>query len=175
MKFRLLFSAAWFFAIVGVSYCQPSQAGIKADLVAQIDAAGNKFAALAQAMSQEQYSWRPMDGVRSVSEVYMHVATSNYSFLRMMGVELPMKMEKGLEKSVTVKSEVLDWLKKSFAFTKESVNNMKDDDLGKATKLFGKDATYGAALATLVAHVHEHLGQSIAYARMNKVVPPWSM
>jgi uncharacterized damage-inducible protein DinB len=160
--------------IVGTASSQTFE-NLKASLIAQIDAAGSKLVQLAEAESQEQYSWRPMEGVRSVSEVYMHVALGNYNFLRMAGVTPPVKMERGLEKSVTTKADVIDWLKKSFVFAKKSIESMTEQDFAKETKMFGQDVTNGVVIVTLASHDHEHLGQSIAYARMNKVVPPWSM
>lgn len=174
MKLRLPLFALLIAGIVGTASSQTFKT-LKASLVAQIDVAGSKLVRLAEAESQEQYSWRPMEGVRSVSEVYMHVAMGNYNFLRMAGVTPPMKMERGLEKSVTTKADVIEYLKKSFAFAKKSIEAMTEKDFAKKTKMFGQDATCGTVIVTLAAHDHEHLGQSIAYARSNKVVPPWSM
>ena len=70
---------------------------------------------------------------------------------------------------------MIEYLKKSFAFAKKSIEAMTEKDFAKKTKMFGQDATCGTVIVTLAAHDHEHLGQSIAYARSNKVVPPWSM
>jgi len=148
--------------------------GVQAGIIGQLKDAEEKIIALAGAMSQEQYAWRPMEGVRSVSEVYMHLVSGNYGLPRMIGVEPPMKMERGMEKSVTEKAKVIELLKSSFAHVKDAVGKLSDADLGKETKMFGQDATYLSVLLLLATHSHEHLGQSIAYARMNKVVPPWS-
>ena len=95
-------------------------------------------------------------------------------FLGMVGVEPPMKMDHGMEKSVTEKAKIIEMLKKSFKFAEESVAKVKDADLGKAVKVFGQEGTYRGMLVLLATHAHEHLGQSISYARLNKVVPPWS-
>ena len=40
--------------------------------------------------------------------------------------------------------------------------------------MFGNATTHRGVLVTVLSHLHEHLGQSVAYARMNGVVPPWS-
>lgn len=165
------------FAVVVMAASALGQMGKKSlqeELVGQLKAAEDKLVALAGAMSQEQYSWRPMEGVRSVSEVYMHVVSSNYGLPRMMGVQPPVKIDRAMEKSVTEKAKVIEMLKSSFAHVEEAVGKLSDEDLGKATKMFGQDATYLSVAMLIVAHSHEHLGQSIAYARANKVVPPWS-
>ncbi len=149
--------------------------GVRADILAWIEDAESKLIGLAEAMPQEKYGWRPAEGVRSVSEVYVHVATGNLGIPRMIGIDPPMKMEQGMEKSVTEKAKVVELLKKSFAHLKDVIGKVSDADLDKGTKMFGRESTYRNVLMLLVAHNHEHLGQSIAYARSNGVTPPWSM
>ena len=151
-----------------------SQTGLQADLVGQLKDAEVKFVALAEKMTQEQYAWRPMEGVRSVGEVFVHIAVANVVFLKMVGVESSMKVDWGMEKSVTEKAKIVEMLKESFRLAKEAVAKISDKDLDKTVKMFGRDATCRSALVLTATHAHEHLGQSIAYARMNKVVPPWS-
>ncbi len=149
--------------------------GVRADILAWIEDAEKKLVGLAEAMPAEKYGWRPGEGVRSVGEVYMHAATANLGIPRMIGIDAPMKMEPGMEKSVTEKAKIVEMLKKSFAHVKEAIGKVSDADLDKSTKMFGQESTYRNVLMLLVAHNHEHLGQSIAYARANGVTPPWSM
>lgn len=149
--------------------------GVRADILAWIEDAEKKLVGLAEAMPAEKYSWRPAEGVRSISEAFVHAATSNLFIPTMVGVEPSVKMERGMEKSVTEKAKVLELLKKSFAHVKDAIGRISDSDLDKATKMFGRESTYRNVLMLLVAHNHEHLGQSIAYARSNGVTPPWSM
>lgn len=132
-----------------------------------------KFVSLAEAMPQEKYAWRPGEGVRSVSEVYMHIAGANYFLPNFMGVKPPAGINQGMQK-ITDKAKVIETLKDSFAHVREAVTNMPDSDLAKTTKLFGHETTYEGVLFLIANHMHEHLGQSIAYARTNGVVPPWS-
>jgi uncharacterized damage-inducible protein DinB len=133
-----------------------------------------KVVGLAEAMPQEKYTWRPADGVRSISEVYMHIAGANYFLPSFMGVKPPQGLNPGMEKSVTEKAKVVETLKASFAHVRKAVTDLPDADLGKATKMFGQSTTYEGVLFLIANHMHEHLGQSIAYARTNGVVPPWS-
>jgi uncharacterized damage-inducible protein DinB len=47
-------------------------------------------------------------------------------------------------------------------------------DLDATVELFGQERTKAQVVYLLGTHYHEHLGQSIAYARSIGVVPPWS-
>jgi uncharacterized damage-inducible protein DinB len=134
-----------------------------------------KIVGLAEKMPQEKYSWRPAEGVRSISEVYMHIAGANYLFPAFLGVKPPAGIDRGMEKTVTEKAKVVEALRASFAHVREGVAAMSDADLTKATKMFGQQTTYQGVLLVMADHMHEHLGQSIAYARTNAVVPPWSV
>jgi uncharacterized damage-inducible protein DinB len=130
---------------------------------------------LAEAMPAEKFTWRPAEGVRSLSELYLHVALANYNIPTMMGVAPAAGIEKeGFEKSTTDKAKVIDQLKKSFAFAIGAVEKMSNADFAKPEKKLGPDANDGDVVYLLVVHNHEHLGQSIAYARSNGVVPPWT-
>jgi uncharacterized damage-inducible protein DinB len=126
-------------------------------------------------MPQEKYSWRPAPGIRSVSEVYVHVAGGNFLLPSFMGVKVPEGITRDMEKTVTDKVKVIDTMKKSFDHVKSVAANMTDADLDKKVKIFGgREVTERALLVVILNHMHEHLGQSIAYARMNGVAPPWS-
>jgi uncharacterized damage-inducible protein DinB len=140
----------------------------------QLDDTEKKLEGLAEATPQEKYSWRPGAGVRSVSEVFMHEAGANYGFMGMMGVKPPAGVDRNSEKTVTEKPKVMEALKASFAHVRDSVNAMSDADMMKTAKMFGQTLTYEEALFVMTSHMHEHLGQAIAYARMNGIVPPWS-
>src|SRR5439155_21821773 len=129
---------------------------------------------LAAAMPAEKYSWRPGEGVRSVSEVYMHIAGANYVLATFLGVQPPDDMPKDIEK-ITDKKRVLAELQKSFDHLRGIAKTVSDADLEEPVKLFGSDTTKRGVFVTALNHMHEHLGQSVAYARMNGIVPPWSL
>jgi uncharacterized damage-inducible protein DinB len=150
------------------------KSGFRADFLWQLDDVQKKITDLADAVPMEKYSWRPAEGVRSISEVYMHIAGGNYFLLTFMGVKAPMKMDPGMEKTVTDKAEIAEKLKASFAHLRKAVIETPDKDLEKMTEMFGSTVTYRNVLFTVMSHLHEHLGQSIAYARTNGVVPPWT-
>ncbi len=138
--------------------------------VANLEEAQGKVLQLAEAFPEAKYDWRPAEGIRSVSEVFMHIAGTNYMMGGGFGVEAPPDA-RTLEQDVTTKSEVIARLKASFAALNESLASA---DLSQPTQLFGQQSTLGATALILVTHTHEHLGQLIAYARSNGVAPPWS-
>jgi uncharacterized damage-inducible protein DinB len=146
----------------------------RSEAIVELKAAQDEIVSLAQAMPQEKYTWRPGDGVRSVSEVYLHVAAGNFGLTAVAGAPpYPGFKFQGFEKSTTDKAKVIDLLNQSYAYAEKSIGDMSDADMSKPLNFQGFN-TVGAVIFHLVAHNHEHLGQSIAYARMNGVVPPWT-
>ena len=159
--------------------------GLRAELVADVGQLERKYVRLAEAMTGK-YDWRPAAGVRSVGELFAHVAGANMMLPTMAGVRsssvmpaAPTEMRammdqmRALEKS-TDEAAIRDALAKSFTHARESIAQVSDAQLDEMTKMFGRDATKRMVLSTLVTHMHEHLGQAIAYARQNGVTPPWS-
>jgi uncharacterized damage-inducible protein DinB len=150
-------------------------AGARAEFLGQVAYFEGRFTRLAEAMPAEKYAWRPGEGVRSAGEVYAHVAAGNYMFLRMLGVQLPAGVDpKAIMAGGHDKAKTVQALKDSFAFMQKSVTALSDADLDKPADFFGQKTTQRGVLFHIAAHLGEHLGQSIAYARMNGVVPPWT-
>jgi uncharacterized damage-inducible protein DinB len=140
----------------------------------QFGSAARRLVALAEAMPAETYDWRPMEGVASVSTVYMHIARYNYLYPdQNLGVAAPVAY-RGFEEEVTGKDDVIAALSASMEHVTEVLAGMSDADLEASTRLYGRDVARWAVLLQLVTHMNQHLGQAIAYARMNGVVPPWS-
>lgn len=149
--------------------------GFRADFLDHWNYLEKRFVALAQAMPQEKYAWRPGEGVRSVSEVFLHVAGANFGFMAILGVQPPIELDhRTFEKSTTDRTKVVEYLKLSFDHVRQTVLKTSDADLEKSAKMFGHDTTVRVVLFTLATHLPEHLGQAIAYARMNGVAPPWT-
>ena len=149
-------------------------AGFRAEFTAEVDSVGKKLTDLAGAVPAEKYSWRPAPGIRSVSEVYMHVVGANYLLPSFAGAKVPEGITRDMEKTVTEKAKVIEALKKSLENARSLATNATDADLDKKVKFFGREMTERALMMAMLNHMHEHLGQSIAYARMNGVTPPWS-
>ena len=148
--------------------------GMKALFLQQLADVEKKMNSLAEAVPAEKYSWRPGAGVRSISEVFTHVAGANYFFPSIAGVKPPEGIDRNMEKTVTEKSKVQAALKQSFEHARKAIEGLSAADMAKEVKFFGRPATVEAVVFTMANHMHEHLGQSIAYARVNGVVPPWS-
>jgi uncharacterized damage-inducible protein DinB len=149
-------------------------AGFRAEFLGQHAYGEKQILDLAEATPADKYGWRPAPGVRSISEVYIHIAGGNYLLLGFAGVKPPAGLDKDMEKNVTEKSKVIDELKKSFAHLRSGIASLSDADLDKPVKFFGRDSTVRGILLAVVSHEFEHLGQSIAYARTNGIVPPWT-
>mgnify|MGYP003332943309 FL=1 len=160
-------------------YSNPTASGFREEYITQLEAVKKEILDLESAIPQEKFSWRPMDGVRSISEVYLHISGSVYLILGFASYESPKEIsysekKKVWETATTDKKEIQKSLEQAFEFLNMTVVKMTDDDLEKKLQLFGKESTQRNALITIMNHLHEHLGQSIAYARMNGVIPPWT-
>ncbi|HEX3125809.1 MAG TPA: DinB family protein [Thermoanaerobaculia bacterium] len=148
---------------------------VRADIQAQIDEAETKLTQLAEAMPAEKYAWRPGEKVRSVGEVFMHVAGGNYFLTNLMGAPKDEKVNpREFDKDANDKAKTIATMKASFDYVRKYLATLSDADLNKKMKVFDHDGTAREMALVVATHVHEHLGQSIAYARMNGVVPPWS-
>jgi uncharacterized damage-inducible protein DinB len=134
-----------------------------------------QLVALAEAIPAGKYSWRPGPGVRSTSEVFMHIAVSNFYLLSVTGPKMPAEIRSSnFEKTVTAKPEVIDWLKRSLDAVKTARAQLKPGDLQREVKINGKDVTVDGMYLRIIVHDNEHMGQLVAYARINGIVPPWS-
>ena len=130
--------------------------------------------ALAEAIPEKDYAWRPAPGVRSTSEVFMHIVTANFWYLSIVGHPMPADLKDDAEKTVTSKPEVIAWLKRSLEAARAAHLKETPDHLAKHVSVDGSPSTVDAIYLRMIIHSNEHMGQLIAYARMNSVVPPWS-
>jgi uncharacterized damage-inducible protein DinB len=129
---------------------------------------------LAEATPSEKFSWRPAAGVRSTSEVYMHIVMANFWLLSVTGPKMPADLKEGMDKSVTSKAEVINWLKRSLDAVKQAHLAETPQDLQRKVHVVDRDATVDGMYLRIIVHANEHMGQLVAYARMTGVVPPWS-
>jgi uncharacterized damage-inducible protein DinB len=105
----------------------------------------------------------------------MHIAISNFYLLSVTGPKMPAEIRSSnLEKTVTAKPEVIDWLKRSLDAVKTARAQLKPGDLQREVKINGKDVTVDGMYLRIIVHDNEHMGQLVAYARINGIVPPWS-
>jgi len=130
--------------------------------------------ALAEATPADKFAWRPAPGVRSTSEVYMHIVDANFYLLSVTGPKMPANLKEGMDKTVTSKAEVIAWLKRSLEAVKEAHLAETAKDLQRKVHIEDRDATVDGMYLRIIVHANEHMGQLVAYARMTGVVPPWA-
>src|SRR5688500_15818799 len=154
-----------------------SLTGDQIKVISEVEA---KLVGLAEALTVEQYKWRPADGVRSVHEVLMHVAADNYFIPAAMGVPAPAATKitgtdysavQAFEQRKPDKATTIAELKASFTHVKNALQGIPEARMSESLKVFGQDFTVRGFMVLTTTHLHEHLGQMIAYARVNGVKP----
>ena len=151
-------------------------AAVKAAYLADLEAMRVKFVGLAEAFPQDKYSFRPMDGVRSAAEVFMLIATEGYGYAptAVGGKAAMSRDEMGPLRNITDKAQVIDHLNKGFAHAKKEIEAIDPATLTGKRKMGPAERNAAELVIAVTGDMHEHLGQMIAYARMNRIVPPWS-
>jgi uncharacterized damage-inducible protein DinB len=134
----------------------------------------SQLIALAEATPAEKFAWRPAAGVRSTSEVYMHIVMANFYLLSVTGPKMPEDLKADAEKTVTSKEDVIRWLKRSLEAVKDAHLKETPQHLALKVHIQDRDSTVNWMYLRIILHDNEHMGQLIAYARMTGVVPPWS-
>ena len=142
-----------------------------------------KLLGLVEAMPAESYDWRPGEGVRSVGEVFRHVTADNYLIPAFTGVAVPEGVAiqaddyatvQAFESEGTGKEGMAEALEESFGHLEAAMEAAGAEDLDRTVRFFGQERSARSLWVLTTTHLHEHLGQAIAYARTNGVVPPWS-
>ena len=152
-----------------VPMAQAQPAGLQAAFGKDAGTLSDKFTGLARVMSGK-YDWKPSQGVRSVGDVFNLIVMENGM---LVGV-LSGRPNTGAPAPITDPEKLQEALKASYVNLQKAITGLSDADLQTPVKLFGRDMTKQGALMLILEDQHEHLGQSIAYARSNGVVPPWS-
>ena len=161
------------FALLSAATMRAQNEGLWEGYDGEWSLVSRQLLALAEATPAEKFSWRPAPGVRSISEVYMHIAIANFYLLSVTGPKEP-AVSVSMEKTVTQKAEVIDWLKRSLDAVATARAQLKPADYQRKVSIYGKVVTVDGMYLRIIVHANEHMGQSIAYARMNGIVPPWS-
>ncbi|MGA1989048.1 MAG: DinB family protein [Candidatus Sulfotelmatobacter sp.] len=153
----------------------PGVTGYRSEVLSLVLIQENEFLRLAQAFPADKYTWRPGPGVKSVAEVFLHVSAANYNMYKLVGAPVPAGLDvAGMEQSTTDKAKIIAALKASYAHAERAITEMPDANLEKTMPWLGGTITQRGVLLYIIPHIAEHLGQAIAYARINGVVPPWS-
>jgi uncharacterized damage-inducible protein DinB len=156
--------------MVPLAWAQAQPAGLQAAFAKDAGTLSNKFTGLARVMSGK-YDWKPAQGVRSVGDVFNLIVRENGL---LAGVLSGTPNTEAKPAPITDPEKMQEALKASYLNLQKAITELSDNDLQTPVKLFGHDLTKQGAVMLLLGDQHEHLGQSIAYARSNGVVPPWS-
>ena len=149
---------------------------MKAQALLDLQGVNKKCVDLVEALSSDKLTWRPSADARSFAEVFLHVAGERYGILSMMGATPPAGFKaREFEKSTTEKDRIVEALNQSWDFASKTINGMSNADFAKLLPKLGPQANEGDVIYILVADAHEHLGQLVAYARQNGIVPPWTV
>lgn len=148
--------------------------GFRAEFLGTMAPIEKKVIDLAGAMTEAKWDWKPA-GARSTCEVLVHMAVDKYLF----GGPLGLKQPAGLGGSTgdqcpANKADAIAQLKVAFKALNDAVIAMPDGAADDEVTLFGTKTTKRGLLLMTAEHAGEHLGQLIAYARVNGVKPPWS-
>jgi uncharacterized damage-inducible protein DinB len=168
-------NAAWAQSADSADKTAPSY-DMKAQSLLDLERVQKKFVDLLDAVPANKLTWRPSADSRSFAELFLHVAGERYGILQLMGTTPPADFKgKTFEKSTTDKAQIASELNRTWDFAQRAINGMSNADFAKLMPKLGPQANAGDVVYILVADAHEHLGQAVAYARMNGIVPPWTV
>jgi uncharacterized damage-inducible protein DinB len=154
----------------------PPSYDMKAQALLDLERVNQKFVDLANVVPADKLTWRPSADSRSFAEMFLHVAGERYGILSLMGAEKPAGFDgKTFEKSTTDRAQIVAELNKSWTFAETAIKGMTNADFAKLLPKLGPQANAGDVVYILVGDAHEHLGQAVAYARENGIVPPWTV
>jgi len=152
-----------------------------ADILPSFSDSEHKVLALAKVIPEEKYSWRPAKDVRSFGEVFVHIVSANQLLLKLAtstpsadDMKAAFEEQTKLEKQTLTKDKIVAMLAESFAAVRKAIEEARPGQLAQVADLFGTATTRRGIFVSLDVHIGEHLGQAIAYARMNGITPPWS-
>ena len=182
MHFRRL-TSAMLLALAAAPALQAQTPAMTADLVKSVTQAEEKFIALAKVFTHANAVWRPAEGVRSTQEVLLHVAADNYFIPAAMGIAAPAATKitatdfnavTAFEKQPLDQAATVAAIEASFDHLRDALGSISPARMNEKIQVFGQEFTVREFMLLTATHMHEHLGQLIAYARMNGVKPPWS-
>jgi len=178
LKFALLFlSVSFIFAgnIIAKDHHEKSGDPYIDLILGQVAFMEGRITSLAEAIPEDKYSWSPGEGVRTTAGQLAHTIGAAYGIPSMMGGEMPSHINREIDKTMTEKDEILKNLKASFESVKKFLNNYDTANYEEIVETpFGK-FSQRTMILILNNHYHEHLGQLIVYARVNGIIPPWSV
>ena len=154
---------------------QSAPGDFRAEFLRQFDESMNKVVMLAEAVPAEKYARPAATGAMTLGQIFSHIASSNFDYpAQAMGIAAPAGIKVDTLERVTDKAQVVALLRRSADHVRQGVSRLPETQLAQSTTLYGRRVPQWAVLLQLLAHMNDHMGQSIAYARASGVVPPWS-
>lgn len=170
----LLSTILVFILVIPVS-AQETPGGLEEGFLGRYNYAANRLVQLAEALPEEVYSWKPNESGMTVERVFLHIARYNYEYPeRNLGIASPEEINLYTMEEMTGKEAVLKYLKPSLDYARDVLTTMPEEDRRRIVELYGRDTEAWNVFLQLQVHMAEHLGQLMAYSRMNDIVPPWS-
>ena len=171
----ILFLTALALALSANAADEAFEAAFRTSLLKSFNEASGKILALAEAIPEASYGWRPMEGVNSVRDVLVHVTETNFSLGSRLGGKPPVGADrKAVGNAMKTKADAIAMTKQGMDYIRDILATVPAAELLPEVNVFGSKAPKLRVALLPVDHAHEHLGQLIAYARMNRIVPPWS-
>ena len=162
--------------LAGTAQAQSTPTDYRDEFMRHFEQSSRKLISLSDAIPEDLYTWSPSEGVMPIAQVYMHIARYNYMYPEdALGISPPDGVDLDELESITDKEQVKRLLRQSVEHVRMHIPQMSTDDLTRPTRLYGREVAGWAVLFQLLSHMNEHVGQSVAYARMNGIVPPLSM
>lgn len=172
---RFSLAAALTIGIVSPLVGQSSPSDFRDEFLRHFEQSSRKVQSLAEVVPQDLYDWSPGEGVMPIAQVYMHIARYNFMYLETsLGIVPPDNMDYSDIETITDKEQVRSILQQSVDHVRAQIARMTDEEITAETVLYGRNVAAWTVLFQLLAHMNEHVGQSVSYARMNGIVPPWS-
>ena len=155
---------------------QLSPEAVRDDLLQHFNYSSSKVLQLSEAIPAELFDWSPGEDIMSVGHVFAHIARYNYMYLEdNLGVAAPAGIDLDTLEEIRDKDRLVGILKESVRHAQKTIMALNSEELTQESVLYGRDVKGWSVIVQLVTHLNEHTGQSVAYARMNGIVPPWSM
>ena len=144
-----------------------------------IDGVRDKFLALAKAVPADKHGWRPMEKSRSFHQVFAHVAAEGNLESAMFGAKLPAGSVANFDAEETrlnklPDDQLVEEMDKSRQLLSATVGGLSLEKMNTSIPYYGQPTLPRIAMTYTLNDLHEHLGQLVAYARTNQIVPPWS-
>lgn len=160
-------------AATGASAQMPIE--FREEFLSHFERSSAKVVQLAEAVPEDLYTWSPGEGVMEIGHVYMHIARYNFMYLEdNLGIPAPDDLDLDTLEEMRGKGDVTAILERSVRHVQQHISALGAEELTAETTLYGRRVAGWSVLFQLLAHMNEHVGQSVSYARMNGIVPPWS-